>query len=115
MVLTEEDISRVVRDVRKAVLTDIRSELKTLFKEEIRDIINSETAALNAEIASLKSDNVRMCEQLEKLTLDIDRQEAYSRRDCLRINGVLDDSGDHQEKTDEKLVAITIRHRPFTS
>lgn len=126
MALTKDDIPELVRQVKDLLLPELqrglKNELSELFKTELSQLKESLSAVLQEndalkqriaeleplkeEVASLRSDNAKFKDCLENLETCIDRQEQYSRRDCLRVNGVNGDTGDFNEDTDTKLLQM---------
>lgn len=126
MSLTKADIP----DIASQVQTLLLPELRRVLKDELSDFVASELSRLREsldavlqenvtlkrsiagleplkdEVASLRNENATLKESLENMEISIDRQEQYSRRDCLRINGVLGDEGDYSEDTDAKLLRM---------
>ena len=55
----------------------------------------------NKTIDTMKRDLVKMNEKIEKLERIVDRQEQYSRRNCLLLHGIAEDE---LENTDELIL-----------
>ncbi|MES9883777.1 MAG: hypothetical protein ABW185_23235 [Sedimenticola sp.] len=126
MSLTKADIPEIATQVKTLMLPELKlglkEDMRELFASELtklRDSLNAilqdnnklkltiaEMEPLKDEVASLRNENATLRDSLENLELSIDRQEQYSRRDCLRINGVPGDTGDYSENTDEKIMQM---------
>ena len=61
----------------------------------------------NEEIKCLRKENSYLTKRLEKMDVGLDRQEQYSRRNCLLIHGVDEVKG---EDTDELSIKVIEEH-----
>lgn len=116
-------------ELRSEIRSDIHAEIKEQVKslhvyvdsavQPLKDsigVLQTQNAVLKNQVAELEplrnqvavltGENVSLKVNIDELELGLDHQEQYSRRDCLRINGVLGDTGEHSEDTDAKLLQM---------
>ncbi len=128
--IAEKLKSMLLPDLRASICSDLRSEIRSEIRSELREFIDCELKPLKNDVTTLLRDNSELQRKvadleplqntisaintenqslkdtIHDLEVSIDRQEQYSRRDCLRINGILGDTGEFNENTDEKLLQM---------
>lgn len=77
----------------ESALIDVKSE---------NDTMKTVNTGLQTEIVQLRSD-------ISDLNIKIDEQEQYSRRMCLRISGISDDTGDPTENVESKILKLVTK------
>lgn len=74
--------------------------------QPIRDELNETKVRLDKTV----QENAQLKADLNDLRLAVDEQEQYSRRSCLRINGVIGDEGSPGENVENKLLSLATTH-----
>ncbi|MES9903395.1 MAG: hypothetical protein ABW168_12060 [Sedimenticola sp.] len=93
-----EDIAQRSRALMKEELSVMFAELMKPIKDELCETKNQ----LKIQIDK----NTKLESEVKDLQIAIDEQEQYSRRACLRINGVIGDEGSPTENVERKLLML---------
>lgn len=104
--LRDDDIDRIVSRVRQSIMSDLKTEL---IAEHIAPLATALTETRNL-LADKVAENEQLKSDINDLKLEIDEQEQYSRRSCLRLNGVTGDEGDPNENVEAKLLYLAETH-----
>lgn len=104
--LRDDDIDRIVNKLRQSIIADIKKEIITEHVAPLASALAETKKSLSEQI----DENVKLKSELNELKLAIDEQEQYSRRSCLRINGVSGDEGDFNEDVETKLLNLAQTH-----
>lgn len=107
--LREDDIDRIVARVRDSVMDNLKIQITSLLSDLIKPLkedLQQTKQALKEKI----TENEKLKSDISELKLAVDEQEQYSRRSCLRINGVIGDEGDPAENVESKILNLAQAH-----
>lgn len=97
-----EDIALRTRAHIKADLADLFAELMKPLKAELCETQKQLTIQIDK--------NNKLESDVKELKIALDEQEQYSRRSCLRINGLIGDEGTPNENVERKLLMLAESH-----
>lgn len=104
--LSDADIKQLAMVIAPIVAEEIKKSLLTDIKTELKGLMGHETESLRKEIHSLKATNDKLLEELGSTKLELDELEQYGRRMCLDISGISGDTGKYDENVTDKILSI---------
>ncbi len=108
--LREDDIDRIVVRVRDSVMDNLKKPDHIITKRSYKTFKGrSPTDQTGSEKRKI-TENEKLKSDISELKLAVDEQEQYSRRSCLRINGVIGDEGDPAENVESKILNLAQEH-----
>lgn len=111
--MNPDDICKIATELKGLMIPEVSTIVKGQLPD-IRDIIADAVRNINenlrAEVSSLRAENTELRDQVRQLEQRVDKaekavdsQEQYSRRNCLRISGIVEAPG---ENTDGIILAV---------
>ncbi|MES9882139.1 MAG: hypothetical protein ABW185_14800 [Sedimenticola sp.] len=108
-----EDIAERVRSKINANPEEIAQRVRSHLKDDLAELIQQIIQPLKDDLSHTKTllmkeidKNDILHSEVNDLKLALDEQEQYSRRSCLRINGVIGDEGSPTEQVETKLLTL---------
>lgn len=96
-------------DIAQRVRTKLKDDLSEIILELTKPLLD-ELAETKARLAAVIDQNSVLKSEVDDLRLAVDEQEQYSRRSCLRINGIIGDEGAPTENVESKLLSLAESH-----
>lgn len=94
-----EELKDFINDTVKAMAQSVADVVSSTINEKVKKLETS-NETLSKEVSSLRSQVATLTSTCEKLQTDQDEAEQYSRRNCLRISGILESD----EQTTDSIV-----------
>ena len=102
-----------LEEFKEAFIEQIKSNLKGIFKDGVREIIKEELSDLESvsstvnlpqiHVSSLKESNIALQKKCFELELSTDNNEQYSRSACLRITNIPCEEKETSEEVPKKV------------
>ncbi|MES9901154.1 MAG: hypothetical protein ABW168_00560 [Sedimenticola sp.] len=104
-ILTEDERDDIADRVRNKLKDDLSELITQLIKP-----LQEELSVTRKLLADETERNNKLASEVSDLKLALDEQEQYSRRSCLRVNGIIGDEGDPTENVEAKLISLAETH-----
>ena len=95
---TSVEIENIMPSLHRDILSAIRDDLKSIVKDAVTEAIDDNLRTLKADNAKLSKENKALKKRVNKLETAMDDAEQYSRRNCLRISNVPEDTSEDTDK-----------------
>ena len=105
--LRDADIARISEVLKGSFRGELRGEMSEMIKTILDGVVSGlreQIQAISEENVSLRRENESLKTRVQKLESAADNAEQYSRRNCLRISGVMENTN---ENTDELILDMT--------
>lgn len=96
-------------DIANRVHLKLKEDLSELIAQSIAQAVKPLQDELSATRKLFENEivkNAQLQQEINDLKLQVDEQEQYSRRSCLRINGIIGDEGIQSENVEAKLLTL---------
>ena len=109
--LSSADLSAIVSQTTAAIETNIETVMQTKIEAMVRsiadlvipEIVKGVTKSLEKRISAVERENEVLSKRVNQLEMSLDAAEQYSRRNCLRLSGFAESSG---ENTDDIVIEM---------
>ena len=89
--------------IQKALKEIVGEQMREELRQEVRQELSQLRNELRQELSELRSENTRLRNLVGDLEDQVESQEQYSRRNCLRISGLTEQDGEDVGETTLKL------------
>ena len=107
---SSEDLASIGAALKASFHDELTSMIEPIIKNSVSAIVDGILSGLQSKITALETENIRLKHvndelrsRIVKLESAADDAEQYSRRNCLRITGIVESTG---ESTDDKILEI---------
>ena len=104
MVSSKETAASKIKDEKQ--LSDLTDSIQ-LISDKFHEYDEKDGTAKDELIIKLQTQVTKLTDKVSKLSVQIDKQEQYSRRNCLLVHGVEENP---KEDTDTLSISIIIEH-----